>query len=255
MDRIKGLVFALAAATSLTVFPHAGISQDAAKPEQPAEGEQEGLVRLSPKHDIWLDKKNKQVVLKGFICLNRGQLEMLVTLKGGKEHEAVVAVDTEAKFAHAALLALGAKQGTPVSFRPKYKPPTGTEVDVRIRWVDSAGKMQEVRGQDWVRYIRTQRAMQLPFVFAGSGFYKDEDTGETHYLAEEGDFICVSNFPSAMCDVPSQSSQGAADLMFEAFSERIPPVKTPVTVLLRPKLNAKDNGKQTQPDPGSKEKE
>ncbi|MEK6233148.1 MAG: YdjY domain-containing protein [Planctomycetales bacterium] len=199
----------------------------------------QGLQRLSEKHDIWIDLKNKEVVLKGEICRRQCQLEMLVTLKGGKEHESVVAVNTLAKYAHAALLALGARQGKPVQFRPKYQPPTGTEIEVLFRWVDSEGKTQEVRGQEWVRYTRTQRAMDLPFVFAGSEIYKDETTGETRYRAEDGDLICVSNFPTAMCDVPAKSSQGASDLLFEAFSERIPPVKTPITMILRPLLDKK----------------
>ncbi len=72
-------------------------------------------------------------------------------------------------------------------------------------------------------------------MFAGSGFFEDED-GKKHYLAEGGDFICVSNFPGAMLDVPVESSQGTADLLFEAYTEHIPPRGTKVRMVLTPRL-------------------
>ena len=198
-------------------------------------GDEPGLVRLSPNHDLWIDNVNKRVVMKGYVCLRNGQLEMLVTLKGKKEHEAVVAVDTKAQFVHAALLALGAEAGGAVRFTPEYKPATGTEIDVEFKYTDTDGKEHTVRGQEWVRNFQTQRVMDYDFVFGGSGFVVDEETKQRRYLAEEGDFICVSNFPSAMCDLPVKSSQGTADLLFECFTERVPPVKTPVTVYLTPR--------------------
>lgn len=49
-------------------------------------------------------------------------------------------------------------------------------------------------------------------------------SGNKHYLAENGNVICVSNFSDAMLDLPIKSTQVNAALMFEAFTERIPPV-------------------------------
>ena len=34
------------------------------------------LKRLSPKDDVWLDAKNKRVVLQGGVCLQKGPLEL-----------------------------------------------------------------------------------------------------------------------------------------------------------------------------------
>ena len=48
--------------------------------------------------------------------------------------------------------------------------------------------------------------------------------------------ICVSNFPSAMLDLPIESSQATSDLEFEAFTEHIPPVGTKVRLVLAPRL-------------------
>jgi hypothetical protein len=81
------------------------------------------------------------------------------------------------------------------------------------------------------------REMEADFVFAGSQFYKDEQTGEEFYAAEGGDLICVANFPSAMIDVAMESSSsGMESLVFEPYTERIPPMDTEVTIELIPVL-------------------
>ena len=74
------------------------------------------------------------------------------------------------------------------------------------------------------------------WVFAGSGFWKDPDTGKSYYRAEGGEVICVSNFPTAMLDILVESSQSNDALSFEAFTENIPPRYTPVRVYLVPRL-------------------
>jgi len=75
------------------------------------------------------------------------------------------------------------------------------------------------------------RPMNADWVFAGSAFVKDETEDRRIYLAESGDVICVANFPSAMIDVATRSSaEGQENLMFEAWTERIPPVGTPVRI-------------------------
>ncbi|QGJ71143.1 Hypothetical protein PBC10988_28460 [Planctomycetales bacterium 10988] len=195
------------------------------------------LVKLHPDYPVWLDKSKKQVVLQGQVCLQRGQLEMLATLRGGKEHESVVSVPTTAQLVHASLIAIGAEPGKPVQYRPEFAAPSGPVLEILVRWIDHESNLQEVHAQDWVRYSRTKREMNLDFVFAGSFFAKDAQ-GDNHYAAESGDFICVSNFPSAMADVSHRSSADAADLFFEAFYERIPPIGTPVTLVIRPQKEA-----------------
>ena len=59
------------------------------------------------------------------------------------------------------------------------------------------------------------------------------------YAANGGDVICVSNFPDAMLDLPINSPKDNSDLNFEAWTERIPPLKTPVLVILEPEVEKK----------------
>src|SRR6266481_7826863 len=119
----------------------------------------EGLVKLFPKSDVWLDKKRKAVVVDGQVCLREGQLEMFACPRGTKEHEAVVALNCQAQDVHAGLLAAGAKPGTPVSFDPQYKTATGQIVDIYVLWKDAEGNKQQVRAQDWVKDVKAQKAM------------------------------------------------------------------------------------------------
>ncbi|MCO6455871.1 MAG: hypothetical protein J5I93_11290 [Pirellulaceae bacterium] len=205
----------------------------------PATKDPPGLTRLTKDYDLWIDSKRKLVVVDGKVCLREGQLEMFACPKGSKEHESIVALNSKSQFVHAALLAVGAKTGTPVRFNPEYQAATGTEVEVFVLWKDRDGKNRQVRAQDWIRNVKTGQAMTFPWVFAGSSFWVDEQTGERMYNADAGDLICVSNFPTAMLDLPVESSQGNADLLFEAFTERIPAIGTHVRLVLRPKPAAK----------------
>ena len=144
---------------------------------------------------------------------------------------------------HAALLAVGARVGHPVRFDPEFEPPTGTEISIEVRWLDRKKKWQSMPAQKWIRNIRTGKPMKHNWVFAGSGFWKDERSGEEFYMAEAGDLICVSNFSSATLDVPFQSSQVNDGLLFEPYTENVPELGTPVRLVLRPKLDSKKKAK------------
>lgn len=203
-----------------------------------------GLTRLSPKEEVWIDPMRKLVVAQGQVCLRRGVLELFACPRGTKEHESVVSVNAKAQTIHAGLLAVGAMQGRPVQFAPEYKSATGTEIEVWVLWKDKDGKNQKVPAQQWIRNIKTGKAMTGLWVFAGSGFYVDEMTGKKYYKADgSGDLICVSNFSTATLDLPIKSSAEAADLLYESFTERIPARGTQIRLVLIPRIKAvKEDG-------------
>jgi hypothetical protein len=210
-------------------------------PQQPAAAgdakSDPNIIYLSPDHDLWIDKKQHEIVMKGKVTVREGNLEMLACPAGTKDYESIVAVSTKAAPVHAALLAVGAKVGHPSHYdskTQKYTPPSGTEIGVFIRWTDNKGK-HEARGEDWVRNIKTHKALEYPWVFGGS-FFEAEDNGEKHYAADGGDFICVANFPTAMMDLPIDSPKSWDDHLFEPFTDRIPPKGTAVELVLKPKL-------------------
>ena len=231
----------VAGATCLCVCLNLSLADESEPAAAPKLPPPQRATRLSPKYDVWLDAKRGAVLVDGQISLRRGMLEMFACVRNTKEHESVVSANTQAYLVHAALLRLGAEPGHPAQFVPEFKPPAGTEIDVSVEWRDPGGKWQTARAQDWVRDARTGKAMTHPWVFAGSRFWTDEETGRQFYQAEGGDFICVSNFGTAALDIPVESSQSNEALEFEAFTERIPALGTPVRLVLKPVL--KERGK------------
>ncbi len=213
----------------------------------------ETWVRATKDFEVWVDFKKKQVLLGGSVCLREGMLEMFACPQGTKEHESVVSVNSPASFVHAALMAIGAKPGPTVQFQPEYRPAGGTEVEVTVVWKDPEGKEHRVRAQEWVKHNPTGKPLEYPWVFAGSGFWKDEGAGERYYYADGGELICVSNFSTAMLDLPVASSDANDSLMFSAFTEHIPPRGTRVCLILTPKLDAKEqkDRKATEPAKGA----
>ena len=204
-----------------------------------------GLKHFHPDYDVWLDAKNKRIVLQSEVCLRDGALELFAcihrwiddpTLKGSKlrrgtkEHESILTINTTAKLVHTGLLLSGADNGSPARFRPKYVPAHGSEIEITLHWQDGQGKWQTARAQDWVRDHKTKKEMTHRWVFAGSRFWVNERTGERIYTAESGDLICVSNFDTAVLDLPIESSGANEGLLFEAFTERIPQAVLGLTV-------------------------
>ncbi len=228
-------LLAMALDTSRLAVSQEATSQETAKPTSTSK-DPPGMKRLMKGYDVWIDPAHKRVVVDGTVCLREGQLEMLSCPRGTKEHEAIIAADTKAYAVHAGLLAVGALAGSPVQYQPDYVPAKGSEIDIQLIWTDRNGNVHRDKAQDWVRNVKTGKALEHPWVFGGSGFWTDEVTGERVYLAESGDFICVSNFPTAMLDLPVESSQSNDALLFEAFTEHVPPVGTRVRMVLTPKV-------------------
>jgi copper chaperone CopZ len=194
------------------------------------------LQRLDKTSPVWLDKGLKAVVLLGTTCKAGYPLEFFATYPD-RSYESVVSVYTKPSVVHAALLALGATPGKPVAYEPAFIPPSGNVVEIDVAWRDAAGKRQKARAQDWIRDIKTKKPLDVAWVFAGSRFYEDKETGSRSYLADRGDFISVLNLPTALLDVPIKSVSALESRMFEG-APSLPAAGTPVTIILKPKLDA-----------------
>jgi hypothetical protein len=213
------------------------IEQAAKKPRDlgpPLVDNPENLKRLHPEQPVWIDMKNRQVVLQGEVCSAGYPLEFFATYPN-RSYESVLSVNVQPSVVHAGLLAVGAKPGHPVRFQPEFTPPKGTEVAIEVRWKDAQGKVQSSPAQKWIRNIKTKKALDTNWVFAGSMFVMDQE-GTRSYAADSGELICVLNLQSAMLDLPVRSDSAMESRVFEAFTERLPPQNTPTTVIFKPVL-------------------
>ncbi|MEC9092179.1 MAG: YdjY domain-containing protein [Planctomycetota bacterium] len=229
-------------------------SQREKKRQDPLETINQSLGKLKklPEGKVWIELKKKIVVIDGLICLRKGPLEMFACPPNTKEHESIVQAQAKSFMVHTALLMVGAESGKPVEWEPKYQPASGTKIEIMIHWLDKAGKHKKMLAQEMIKNVKTQKKMTEHWVFAGSEFYINPNTKIRHYLADGGEMICVSNFTTAMMDLPVESTQSKEGLIFEAFTENIPPLKTPVRIVLRP-IPEKKKDKKTVPN-GDSEK-
>jgi hypothetical protein len=184
----------------------------------------------------------RRVLIKGIICRRTDQLEQFLCRKMTKEHEAIVSADVDAKHIHAALLVAGAEPGSPIRFDDKGNvvPPRGTKIKVFVE-CEEKGKKKKVPAQQWVRNLKTKKELEHDWVFAGSFLIPNrlDEKAPPFYAANDGDVICLANFDSALLDLPIESSKDDAEHIFEAWTERIPPLETPVTVILEPVIEKK----------------
>lgn len=194
--------------------------------------------------NIWLEvlpDGKRQVIISAEVCLTEGTLELFLTRKGTKEHEAILAADVDARKIHEALLLAGATAGEPVRFAPKFLPPTGTRIEIDVTYRVNDDEVKTLRANEWIRENATKAPLSSDWVFAGSVLADDpfNPNAPKRYLANEGDLIAVANFETAMLDLPIESSKADSSRGFEAWTEKLPPRGTKVAVTLRPIIAAK----------------
>lgn len=191
--------------------------------------------------NLWFDARTRRLVMRARVALTDGPLEHLLCLKGTKEHESTLVVETAPKMIHAGLLLTGAEVGAPVKFEPKFVPPQGSAIKIELEW-EAKGKVQTADARNWILDPRAKKVLEKDWVFAGSEVFDDPMTKQRLYAADEGDLITVANFPSAILDLPIRSSQSDADRSFVANTAKMPPRGTPVTIYMSPRTPAKPAG-------------
>lgn len=214
----------------------------AAPPQEPTDG----IVEMTP--TLRMDMKNKQVVLDAEVVLTQGPLELLLCPKRTKEHEAILAADVAPRSFQLALLGVGAEPGSPALFEPEYKPPRGQPIEIFVEW-EEKGQMKRANARDWIRHpkdVGGAEPLKAEFIFAGSRFIRIPGEERARWLGDDGDVVCVSNFPGSIIDVDMKSTNANEGLLFEAWTERIPPKGTKVKVFFVP---TKEMEKKTEKEP------
>jgi hypothetical protein len=240
-------IVVLSAAGASVVFFVCGCSSGSSERPEPVAVEKPKPVEskktlIGPNVYLEVQGDQRRVWVASTVCMREPEyrLEGQLCKKFCKEHEYVLHADVDARNIHAALIAAGATPGSPVQFLPKFVPPSGTPIRVTLQYEQKGKLITEPAGR-WIRDAKTGKAFTGDWVFAGSvfGIPDPEDETKRLYLANHGTLICLCNIETAMLDLPLKSTKALEDRSFEAWSERIPPLDTPVNVILEPVLEKK----------------
>jgi hypothetical protein len=218
-------------------------------PDLPKADPKSTFKQLLPTEKLYLESLpngTKRVLFDAEVCLREGVLEVLLCKKNTKEHEAILRTAIDARFLHAALIAIGSKPGKPVQFvnaatgEADYKPATGGELKVSLHYRKD-GKLHTHLAQEWIRDQQTKKPMAYNWVFAGSRFMKNPDrpNDPDYYTANNGEIISISNFVDSMLEIPIEVSRENASLNYLAETGKIPPQLSKVWVILEPVVDKK----------------
>ena len=203
-----------------------------------------GVVKLK---GIQFDLRARRIIMDGRIALGAGVVELFACVRGTKDYESVVALDAQPYDLHLGLLALGLKPGRPVpgavapfqirgpkSSQEARERPVGPLVVVWVRWKDAQGRTVTRRAEDLILNVKTKKPMERAgWVFVGSRFVPGEAPGEQLYAAVlTGAVITTYNDPTTVLDNPRPTGQD--DTYFIVNEAVVPPVGTPVQVIVEP---------------------
>lgn len=193
---------------------------------------------------ITVYRNNHVIEIKAWTCLEAGWLEQIACSPNSREHESLVVVKAVPSDIHAALLLAGFVSGSPGLWyyqdgELKFKQPTGANLTIQARYINSDGKTVQEPINQWIRDpINQSRFPDEPWVFGGSEFRKNPESmgpGE-HYTADfTGSIIGLVTFGDEVLGfkriISDQETVHAPQ--WEVNVERIPPLGTEVTLIIR----------------------
>jgi len=206
---------------------------------------------------IIVDTEKGEVRLEGKVCLQKGALELVVCSEGTREHESIVVVKARPSHVTFALALLGLEPGQPAhrTEARAFSPPAGETLDITARFFTVSDEekarvdkliaegakpkdievrktlLKEVPAWKLLRLTGSEVEVSRPIEWVYVG------RPEKNMLVaadREGTVVCLSNFVEAVIDVPFESTAVNADLLYEANPDVVPPVGTPVELVLRP---------------------
>lgn len=189
----------------------------------PVEQVAPGLYRVG---DIMINKKEQTVSFPAEVNMDKGLLEYVLVRTGGKTHESLLRTRVEPYNLQVACLLLGIEgTSTPLAFQGAPETPKGDPVALSIHLPTGT----PIKPEQWM--VKTvdganRDLTDLRWVFTGSIV-----SGGRFAAQAEGSIIAVFHDPAAMVD--NASAGGESDKIWFVKEGTVPPVGTPVTLVIR----------------------
>lgn len=241
---IRRLAIILAAISSLAVAQDAEPAKPTAEPAKPtAESAKPVVEQLDATRyrigEVILDQKSREIRFPSKVNMSQGLIEYLMVLPKGKIHEALLVSEISPTHLNLAFTLLG-YQASPELFplldadghmtnklpvvRAAVK--TAARIRIEVEWSED-GKTRRIPVNDWIQHVETESAMKPgPWLYTGGDFQ------EGAYMPERsGDFGAIMVDSGALINYPGSDN---GDNVWYGFPKRVPPVATPVTVIISP---------------------
>ena len=214
------LLLAAAAVHAADVKPAAGpaaIAPDEARPFLPG---------------VRIDWRAGAVHVDAVVVLRTGQLEFLASFHS-KDHESILRCQAAANSIYLALGLAGLTPGHPPRWnqaRQEYDAPEGAALDLFVRW-RADGQIRTTNAFDWLTELEFGTPpVARPWIFGGSTRLDE------HHLAADrsGVGIATVDFPDALISYSRRFPSVLGGVWVAARTEAIPPLGTPVTLIIRP---------------------
>jgi len=197
---------------------------------------------------IDVDVKNKQIHVDCEALHCEAPLEFFCVTAGGNEHESVIRTRAKPSQIHTALLMLGLQPGEPVKYSEsarKWFPPHGPPLSISIEYTKD-GKQYSMPAYKLMRDVSTKQSMPpLTWVFTGSRVMEDGT-----YAADVTSYVVsIVNFDLTLIDIPALASSANETLEWETNLDLMPPLGSPMTMIIEPADNHPTTAPTTDPAP------
>ncbi len=176
---------------------------------------------------VMVDTKQRVVTFPAQVNLREGVLEVLICTQYGKTHESLLTTKVSPLHLNVAFLLLGLEGGNAVKYQGHSTKPTGSPVQISFKF-KKGDKERVIRAEDWVYNNHTKRPMlHTHWVYVGSV------VTENGFMAQrQGQIVTTFHDPFTLIDNPLPG--GADDTIYIPYTRVLPPLGTPVTVLIKP---------------------
>ena len=171
--------------------------------------------------------------------MSEGLIEYLVVLAKGKVHESLLVTGISPTHLNLAftllryppskeLFSLIDENGRPAAKQPKIPAAvkTAARIAIDVEW-DDQGKTRRTPVNEWIQHTVTNTKMKAgPWLFSGADFHNGQFIHEM-----SGDICAIMIDPDTITNYPGKDN---GDNVWHAFLKRVPPVDTPVTVIISP---------------------